>query len=379
MLFPVFLAILIFLFGSKVIYAAENTEKEADRVQEALFEEFDFSKLDQEMKTLFPDEKLSFREILMQLISENGGSTVGTVVQFIKETVFYQFGTNKKILVYMILIAVAAALFNNFTSVFQNRQVSEVSFYILYMLLMTLSLVTFQHTLQDTEQLLSYLTEFMKLLCPSYFLAVAFAAGSSLALVFYNIVLWIIYLVELVILELLMPIVHVFVMIQVLSNLTGEDLLSEFADLIRKGIAWCLKTLLAGVVGINVLQGLLAPAIDTVKRSAVNRTVEAIPWIGDVTGGVAEVALGSAVLIKNGIGAAGMVIAVMVCAVPVIRLVLLAFIYKFVAAMVQPVSDKRITACIGGVSEGYGLLLQILLYTALFFLITLAVIAGATS
>ena len=41
MLFPVFLAILIFLFGSKVIYAAENTEKEADRVQEALFEEFD--------------------------------------------------------------------------------------------------------------------------------------------------------------------------------------------------------------------------------------------------------------------------------------------------------------------------------------------------
>ena len=86
---------------------AENTEKEADRVQEALFEEFDFSKLDQEMKTLFPDEKLSFREILMQLISENGGSTVGTVVQFIKETVFYQFGTNKKILVYMILIAVA--------------------------------------------------------------------------------------------------------------------------------------------------------------------------------------------------------------------------------------------------------------------------------
>ena len=65
-------------------------------MQEALFEEFDFSKLDQEMKTLFPDEKLSFREILMQLISENGGSTAGTVVQFIKETVFYQSARIKK-------------------------------------------------------------------------------------------------------------------------------------------------------------------------------------------------------------------------------------------------------------------------------------------
>lgn len=119
MLFPVFLAILIFLFGSKVIYAAENTEKEADRVQEALFEEFDFSKLDQEMKTLFPDEKLSFREILMQLISENGGSTVGTVVQFIKETVFYQFGTNKKILVYMILYDIYTIISRFFNIVFK--------------------------------------------------------------------------------------------------------------------------------------------------------------------------------------------------------------------------------------------------------------------
>ena len=134
MLFPVFLAILIFLFGSKVIYAAENTEKEADRVQEALFEEFDFSKLDQEMKTLFPDEKLSFREILMQLISENGGSTGWyRWCSFIKVNRFFnQFGTNKKILVYMILIAVAAALFNNFTSVFQNRQVSSQLLYSLY-------------------------------------------------------------------------------------------------------------------------------------------------------------------------------------------------------------------------------------------------------
>ena len=64
MLFPVFLAILIFLFGSKVIYAAENTEKEADQVQEALFEEFDFSKLDQEMKTLFRMKSFLFGKYL---------------------------------------------------------------------------------------------------------------------------------------------------------------------------------------------------------------------------------------------------------------------------------------------------------------------------
>ena len=43
---------------------------------------------------------------------------------------------------------------------------------------------------------LEILLDFMRVLCPSYFLAVAIASGSSSSLIFYNIVLFLIYIVE---------------------------------------------------------------------------------------------------------------------------------------------------------------------------------------
>ena len=99
----------------------------------------------------------------------------------------------------------------------------------------------------------------------------------SSALMFYNLVLILIYLVEVLILKFLLPMIHVYIMVQVMNYMLGEDLLTELGELLKKLILWILKTLLALVVGINVVQGLLGPAIDGLKRSAVTKTVEAIP------------------------------------------------------------------------------------------------------
>ena len=86
-----------------------------------------------------------------------------------------------------------------------------------------------------------------------------------------------------------------------------------------------------------------------------------------------------AVLIKNGIGMAGAVVTVAICAVPVLQMLILAFLYKLAAALVQPVSDKRITGCIGGVSEGYEMMVKIIFASGLMFLLTVAVVAASTS
>ena len=277
------------------------------------------------------------------------------------------------------MIAIVAAIFTNFSSALQNRQVSEISFYVLYMLLITMCLTSFKVAMTGMESRIGQVLDFMKVLCPGYFMAVAIAAGSSSSLMFYNLVLFLIYVAEALILNFLLPVINIYIMLQVMNYLLGEDPLSEFADLIRKFISWILKTLVGCVIGMNVIQAMLAPAIDTVKRSALTKTVEAIPGIGNTFGGITDVVLGTAVLIKNGIGMAGAVILILVSAVPVIQMALLTLMYKLGAALVQPVSDKRITGCIRSVSEGYELMLQVLFTTLLLFLLTIAVVAASTS
>ena len=384
-LFTILLVLLVFGLGTRIVNAEEQKGGEEDRdavrekIEEAILSEFDFDEIERSLQEMFPDEKIEFGDVVTALMSGDAEEAGGVLLDFLSDVVSYEFRYNWHNLVYILLIAIAAAVFSNFSGAFRNRQISDISFYVLYMLLITLCLTSFQTAAQGLEERLDSVVEFMRVLCPSYFLAVAFASGSVTSVFFYNVILLLIYVVELVIIRFVLPVIHIYIMIRVLGNLTGEDFLSESAELMHKVVAWILKTLLACVIGVNVVQGLLAPAIDTLKRSALTRTAEALPWVGNAMGGAAEIFLGTAVLIKNGIGMAGAVIAVLICLGPIVQLALMALMYKVAAALVQPVSDKRITACISGVSEGYELLVRVIFTVGLLFLLTIAVVAASTS
>ena len=380
-LFTILLVLIVFGLGTKIVNAEEDSETDIlqDEIQDALLAEFDFNEIEENLDRMFPQEKISFSDVFSALMSGNMAETIRIFLRFLTDQISYEFDYNRRSLVYVLMTALTAAVFSNFAGAFKSRQISDIRFYIMYMLLITLCLTSFRISAEGLEDRLSALVDFMRVLCPSYFLAVAFASGSVTSLFFYNVILFLIYVVELVIVRFLLPVVNIYIMVRVLGNLTGEDFLSEFADLIRKAVSWILKTLLICVVSVNVVQGLLAPAIDAVKRSALTRTAEALPWVGNAVGGVAEVVLGTAVLIKNGIGMAGAVITIAICAVPIFQMLIMAFMYKLAAALVQPVSDKRITTCISGISEGYEIMVKVIFTSGLLFMITIAIVAASTS
>lgn len=374
------LVVVVFFAGARITEAAEEEPDEiAEAMKTEILSEFDFSELDSSLREMFPGEKVTFSDIVSSLISGGIDDAGDMTAQFLKDRIAYDFLYNRKTIVYIILAALVAAVFSNFADAFQNRQISDISFYVIYMLLITLCLTAFQTAVSGLEEKMGLLTEFVRTLAPAYFMAMAFASGSAAALVFYNLILFLIYMVELIIIHILLPAVNIYVMICVLGSLIEEDFLSELAGLIRKAVTWALHGLLACVAGINIIQGLLAPAVDSVKRSTLTRTAEAVPWVGDLMGGTAEILTGTVILIKNGIGMAGAVVALVICATPLLQMVITALMYKLAAALVQPVSDKRIISCIRGVSEGYELLVRILFTAGALFLITIAVTASFTS
>ena len=132
--------------------------------------------------------------------------------------------------------------------------------------------------------------------------------------------------------------------------------------------------MIAAVSGISLIRGFLNPAIDSLKMTAAGRTLEAVPWIGDVAGGTMDVALGVAVLLKNGIGVAGMIFIAVLALIPLVEFLILAFLYQLVA-----VSDRRITTCISGVSSGYQLMVKVIASTTLLFVLSIALVVAVTS
>lgn len=379
----IFIVILGCFFSPRTVYATEIRDKDEQaelqkEAEETIWKEFEFSEIEDLLDDIFPEKKTDFQDLIKKMLSGQTEPSLQVIGEMISDQFFYEWKSSKAGMVHILLIVIVAAVFTNFSNVFQNQQISEISFYVLYLLLITIGLNSFRILIVSASENLERLIGFMKVLGPVYFLAVAFAAGSSTSILFYNLVLLLIYLVELVILNFLIPFVQVYIVVKVMNNLSEEDYLSKFAELCETVIAWTLKTLLAGVSGVNIIQGLLSPAIDSLKRSVVGRSAEAIPVVGDAIGGVTEVMLGTAVLIKNGIGVAGALVCIGICLVPIIQMAVVTLLYKLIAAMIQPVSDKRIVGCISSIADGSQMLLRIIFTTGVLFLLTIAVVTATT-
>lgn len=359
--------------------ATESIEKvdevSQSEIQTELLEQFDFSDIDSLMEEMFPEHKMSFFDLVTGLISGEMEFSFDLIKEFVWQQFTYELENSRTSMIHIVLIVLVGAIFANFSGVFQSTQVSEISFTMLYMLLITICLNNFRILVQVAAGNLQKLMEFMTLLGPIYFLAVGIATGSSTSIAFYQLILLLVFLAELLILNFLLPLTQIYLIMRILGEFSSDVPLTKFSEFLETVVSWTLKTLVAGVVGLNVVQGLLNPAIDSVKRSLITKGGEALPIIGDVIGGATEIVLGTAVLIKNGIGVAGMIICLIVCLAPILQMALTALLYQLLSALVQPISDKRMVNCISGMANSTKLLLKILVTIGVLFMLTIAVVA----
>lgn len=113
------------------------------------------------------------------------------------------------------------------------------------------------------------------------------------------------------------------------------------------------------------------------KKSALQRIVSAIPGVGNAADGAVELVLGSALVIKNSIGVVLLILILVLCAAPLLKIGLIAGVLKCAAAFMGIVSDKRITTCVNRAGDGGLLLLKTAGTAILLFLISIAVVTAS--
>ena len=90
---------------------------------------------------------------------------------------------------------------------------------------------------------------------------------------------------------------------------------------------------------------------------------------------MSELALGSAVVIRNSIGVVLLLLLLLLCAAPLVKIALIALLLKTAAAFMGIISDRRITACADRAGNACLLLLRTAGTAILLFLVAIAVTA----
>lgn len=363
-------------FGATFVQAGQKQrEQQEEETRQKLMEDMELGQMQDAVNQILKEDSFSIEEILNQILKGESLFQKETMSKWFKNIVKAQLQREQKAMFQVVLLVLLAAVFSNFTAVFGDGKTGETSFYITYMLLLALLIKSFGSMGVELKELLENFILFLKALMPSYFLAVTASSGSATAMIFYEAVLFLIYVIQVVFLKGIVPVIYVLALVELVNYLHSEDFLSKMAELLQTLIEWSLKSCMAVVLGMQLIQNMIGPAMDSLKRDIIGKTAASIPGIGNAINGVTEVALGTAVIIRNGIGVVGIIILVCIGIRPVIRLALLAFLYKLLAAVVQPVSDKRMTGALSTIGNGYVLFLKVLLCMELLIFITIAILS----
>ena len=239
----------------------EVWDAEYQKADTTLLQEIDFSQVDWLLSQQNIADKLDFKELVEKLI---GGEEIDKKWLFeeLLSMAFGEISQSRHYLIQILLLAAAFALLYHFSNVFENAPAADISFYMVYMILLALLMNSFLILNDILNEAMQLIVDFMRALLPAYCLTVMFSTGSATTVGFYQLVMFLIYLVEQLLLFVVIPAIRVYIMLELLNHLTKEEVISKITGLLKGAIEWVMKALFTLVIGINVVQGLLAPVIE---------------------------------------------------------------------------------------------------------------------
>lgn len=327
---------------------------------EELLKEINLTDVQKMLDDFMGADSFSMKETLIKLTRGERAFSKEAVQEFVYRFFFYQLDQEKELFVKLILLILLSAVFTSFAEVFENNQIGDISFFVVYLLFFTILMDSFSKMSSSLEKTISWMTEMMKGLAPAYYMTVCAASGAASAVVFYEGVLLMVWGIQWLLLTVLLPASGMYVLLQLVNSLSREEMLGKMAELLNTAVSWGLKSLLAAVVGLQIIRNLVAPVMDSVKRGLLSKAAGALPGVGNAVNMVTELVVTSAVLVRNCLGVVILVVFVLIGAGPMLHYGILSLLYRLLAAVAQPVSDRRMVRALGTMGEGCALLLRIL-------------------
>ena len=213
----------------------------------------ELSDLEENLRGMTDFSDLSFSDLVLELLQGKLPSGISGLWGEVWRFLFSYLGGQKQLAVQILLIALFSAVCTNFIRVFENSQIADISFYMMYLLIGTLLIGAFAEMQSLTVNTLKSLFQFVTLLLPAYVVTIVFSAGSISALGFYELTLLSVHILQLLFIKMVLPLIQIYVVFLFFNQLTQEDLFSQASEFLKTLLEWILKTTTANMVDLQTI------------------------------------------------------------------------------------------------------------------------------
>ena len=283
------------------------------------------------------------------LVEAVGSGNIGEALNIFWDAVVRSVGQPvtylKEYLIALVILGIGAALLKQLGLFFKDSQVQKIGFWIVYLILAGQLLGLYYNGEEITTQCLRGLISFGNIFIPVFSAVLTLASGSVTGAGYVATLLLIIYVIEQFLLLFMAPLVEGYMLLSLLGALWQKERVEKLMEFFEKGLSLGFKGMFAVITGLGILQSMILPYVDSAKVGAVKKIVDIIPGVGGLAGTTLELVTGSAVLLKNGLGVIGVILLLLVAAVPLLKIGLLCVVIKLAAVVYGLLGEKQMTWC----------------------------------
>ena len=369
------------LFNGTVAYA-ESEEELISEIEDNVngqLEDLDLSGLESILSNLNSQQSgifgsTSFIEKLQSILSGEFTDNAGSVWEAILKLIFDELLNFLPLIASIIAVAILSGLVGDLRGT-NSKSIADITHFVCYGVIIVLVVSACTNVLTLTSSTLQGLKEQIDIAFPILLTILTAIGGTASVGVYQPAVALFSGTIMQIFTLVLMPLFIFSLVFTVISNLSPSVKLEKFSNFFNSLFKWITGAVFTIFIGFLIIQGITAGSLDTVSiRTAKYAIRSYIPILGGYLSEGFNVIMASSILIKNAIGASGLLLMFSSVIVPVVEIVLLMLCLKLTAGILEPLTDSRISNFINGVAKSLIMPIVLIIGVAFMYLIFMGLI-----
>lgn len=314
-------------------------------------------------------------DILTSLLKGETVFSWDEVLSALSSFFFSQVQSSLTFAIEVFAVCILIGLLTNISSSFSENASSKLGALVCSLIIIVLCMRDFMNVYNLCADSVTLMVRTMQVLLPIMIPLLIAMGGVTAGGILNPVIMGAITILSTVVLSCIMPAVFISCVFFLINSLSEKDYIRKLAKFLR-GFAIFLMGLTVTVFsGLTSIQGIVAKTADGMLIKTAQYSIDNfIPIVGGFAADSVDLIMSCTGMIKNGVGVVGLLIIVTLMLIPLVKLLVVALIYKVLAIVMEPIGGKRMSDCIDDMGSAVITLSAILILTGILFFIFLAVL-----
>lgn len=333
------------------------------------------NKIDQDLHSQL--SKTSLSEIINSIRQGKLDIDLLELFKLLLNFFFRQVMTHSVLLGKLLILGVILALLEHLQGAFEKNTVAKLAHGIGVLALLTLALSSFTLAINTGRDAITNMVGFMQSLLPVILTLMAALGNLTTVALMHPVILFSLNVLGMLTRNIVFPLIFCAAVLGIVNQLSDRFQISRLVALFRDGSVLILSFFLMIFIGILGIQGVAGAVSDGIGlRTAKFITGAFVPVVGGVLTDAVEVVAGCSLFLKNAVGILGAVALLFLCALPIVKILSAAVVYRLAAALMQPLGANQLGESLHILSNCLFLVFAAVAAVGLMFFIALTIIVG---